>query len=1080
MKSCVSILKLMFVLLLLGAIGAGGYTYYIWNESDELLAEALRNRLHELVPEWNIEFKHVRPDFLGRIRIRDLSLKSADGKTPLLDVDEVILSVDRERLADPMPPLRFITWTKPRLHLVRYSDGRWNFQDLPPPAPMEKNSLPEIHIEHGTVFADFHDDEAGPPARVQIDKCDLRLIPRGARQFIIKAAAKLPISQAVTAEGTWAIDDGTWDMSGQLKNLVLDSALSKLASHVSIDCRKGLARLDSTLARKYADYAKPQVRGPSSVTPQSPLQVGDPIARLGFRAEADVHFRVAQLEPDAPKEYKLSVHLLQGVLTNPPAPFPLSDLRGQIELDNHQIRFREMSAQSGQIHFHVPRGSVLERGDLRPADFDVKISGVPLDDRLPPLLSEAIQKVYRELQPVGEADLVARVEFDGFDRWTHDSDLFIRNGSVVAIKFPYRVDQIQGTLKRRANKVDIALQGRAGLQKVTLNGKILNPGPEAESRFVIETAGIAIDERLRNACPEKVRNVIDNLQAEGDLEGKVILSRAPGPKQPVNVELDARVSDGVVKCRGFPFKIRGISGRFFGSGERWTFEDFTGRHNTAEISVSGDYGRTKTGRLRLMLDFSADGGVFDQDLFDALPETTQTVWHEFNPEGRFHVAGRLYWRPEEAKSFQFAWMSADVMDARFVMNSFRFPISDVSAHAEYKFKDQVIRITKFAGRHDDTTMRFDEGTVTLGDAAEWRVRLERAFVDDLEATPQFRRALPAKLAEVVNVYNPRGKQSISGMIELAGRCGGDYPVTAAWDTETVYNGVTLNAGVELRDVIGKAAFRGQWDGQETSGNGFIKLNSVKIFNKYQLTDVEGPVTLRESRLVLGSEPPDAKDRLVEKDPAKRISAKFIDGLILLDAAVELGDLMKYRLLLNLQDGSLKRYSQLYMSGKNRLSGQMNGNILLRGEGTNIKNLRGVGNLTISRAAIYELPLIVQIFNFLSFKPRDKTAFDTARFLFEIGNGRVRFDAIQLDGDSMKLVGHGNVDFDGKVDLTFASRMGRRTLPIPVFREAVEMTTQGMIGIEVHGTMQDQNYQIRSFPQVDEALRRLFDPRAAQR
>jgi len=198
---------------------------------------------------------------------------------------------------------------------------------------------------------------------------------------------------------------------------------------------------------------------------------------------------------------------------------------------------------------------------------------------------------------------------------------------------------------------------------------------------VIESAGIAIDERLRNACPEKVRGVFDNLQAEGDLEGKVTLSRPAGLNQKVTVDLDVRVSDGVVKCRGFPYRMTGISGRFYGSGENWTFEEFTGRHNTAEIAVSGNYGRTKSGRLRLMLDFSADGAIFEKDLLDALPEAQQMVWREFNPEGQLKVAGRMYWRPEEKKTFQLASLNADVSEARIVMNSFRYPIGDVSAQA---------------------------------------------------------------------------------------------------------------------------------------------------------------------------------------------------------------------------------------------------------------------------------------------------------------------------------------------------------------------------------------------------------------
>ncbi len=1086
MRTIGQTLKWLFVLVIAGGLAAGGYAYYVWTESDEILAQKLRDRLHEIAPDWHVDFKHIRPDFQGRIRIRDFSLKTADGQSPLLDIGEVVLTIDRERLADPHPPVKFVNWTKVRLHAVREADGQWNFQKLTPPK-LDKNALPEFHIEHGTIFLEIRDATAtaSPVAAetVQIDNFHLRLIPRGSRQFLVKASAKFPGSEGISTEGNWQVDDHTWNINGQVKNLILDGALSKLAARVSPDCRSGLARLDTLLMQKFPVGNAPAQAVPGGTRLASSATAsdlaGDPISRLGFRASADIQFRAAQGGTSAEKEYSLSIHLLQGALATPPAPFPLTDLRGQIDIDNQQIRFRELTAQSGQVNFRIPQGRVFEQGDLRPADFDLKITSVPLDDRLPGLLPEFIQKIYRDLQPGGEADLVARLEFDGRDHWSHDCDLFVRNGSASHKLFPYRVDQVQGTLKKRANLIDVSMQGRAGLQKVMMSGKVRNPGPEAETRIIIETAGIPIDERLRNACPEKFRNVIDQLQAEGDLEGKVTLYRPAGIGQIVTIEVDQRVSDGSINCRHFPYALSGVSGRFHGSGETWAFEEFQARHGPAEVLFNGNFGRNNAGRLRLLIDFSMEGAALDRKLQEALPAAAQTVWREFNPDGRLNIAGRAYWRPDVGGGqFQLVRCDAELSDARITLNSFPYPINEVSAQVHFDGEKAVI--TRFAGRHDETVMRFEEGTAEFTSDGVWCVRLERMFVDDLEATPQFRKALPSKLADIVNALNPRGKQSISGMIEFRGKCGNEYPVTAAWDTETVYSGAMLNAGVDLRDVRGKASFRGTWDGMEAVGEGNIKLNSVKVFNKYQLTDIEGPVSLRGSRLILGSEPPDGQMRTVDPNPSRRLSARFIEGLILLDAVVALGEPMRYRVLLTLKEGSLKRYAQLYMTGNNRLSGKMNGTVDLGGIGINPKNLRGKGNLSISKAALYELPMIAQIFSVLSFVPADKAAFNSARFAFEISNGRVGFDRIDLEGDAINLTGKGTVDFDGAVDMSFLSRMGKKTLPIPLVHDLLNATTQGFVGVVVRGTMQDQKYEVRSLPQVDDAFRRLFDARQTRR
>src|SRR5262249_41809143 len=102
--------KWAFLLVLIGSVTAGGYAFYIWNESDELLRQALLDRLHEIAPEWKLTIARARFDFHGRIHAYDISLKDYDGRSPLLDIAEVVLTVDRERLADPETPVQHVRW----------------------------------------------------------------------------------------------------------------------------------------------------------------------------------------------------------------------------------------------------------------------------------------------------------------------------------------------------------------------------------------------------------------------------------------------------------------------------------------------------------------------------------------------------------------------------------------------------------------------------------------------------------------------------------------------------------------------------------------------------------------------------------------------------------------------------------------------------------------------------------------------------------------------------------------------------------------------------------------------------------
>ncbi len=1091
MKTFRKTVKWVFLLLVTGAATAGAYAFYYWNHSDELLRQTMLERLHEFVPDWDVRVPRARFDYQGRIHLYDLSLKGVGGE-PLLDVAEVILVVDREKLMEPHPPMRLARWIRPKLHLARDAQGVWNFQKLPPPM-LPRNVIPEVHLERMTVALVFHDPAAGPAVPTTVENVHVDLIPSGARQWLIKASAKFPDCDAFTAEGNWQIDAGRWDVHGQVTKLAAGPGLSKLAAEFSPEYRAGLANLDARIGRLRAGAGQGPVdlRGGATASSStaaasvgvpsvSPSGAPDPIDLLGLSAEIDAQYRISQWRPGADREYKLTVHILDGELKNPPVPFPLRDVRGEIELDNQQIRVARLEAQSGAARLEIERGQIADRGELRPAEFDLKITGLSLDDRVRSLLKGSIARVYDDLQLSGDADVHLVLKSDGRDHWEHDGEVVVSNCTAAHRKFPYRVEQVEGKITRRGSLVDVAMQGRAGTERISLTGEIRNPGSEADCRLVIRAAGIPIDDQLRSACPPRYQAVIEQLQAHGELAGEVRLERPAGLNQELAIVVDGRLSKGSATPRPFPFPLSDLTGEFHSAGNQWTFEQFQGRHGTAQVELSGDYGADSRGQPELKLDFSLKRATFDRQLFTALPEELQAVWSEFNPEGGFEIDGRISWSPGPGRRLRPGRINARLFDARLMLKSFPFLVTDVAAAIGYD--GEVIKINSFSGRHDETTIQVKEGYARYENDGEWRVRLEKMYVDDLEATPSFRKALPDKLWKIVDALDPRGKQSISGMLEFRGKRGGGFPVTAAWDTTTVYTGATINAGVALRDMHGKAIFSGTWDGEEAIGSGHLDLKSVRVFD-YQLTDIKGPARMNGSRLVLGSPPAAGRRENDAADPSGRLSAGFIDGRLLLDADVRLGEPMRYEVWTTLEKGDLRRFAQLYMPTYKSLDGKMNGSVELKGEGTNPKLLSGGGKLVISPAALYDFPVIVKIFNALSFVDPDKKVFDKALFVFDIGGGVAHFERIDLVGDAMILVGRGTVDFNGTVHLGFASRLGRKQLPIPIVRDLVNEVSKGWVGVNVGGTLKEPKTEVRSFQEIDNALRRLlhvFDPHGPAR
>ena len=158
---------------------------------------------------------------------------------------------------------------------------------------------------------------------------------------------------------------------------------------------------------------------------------------------------------------------------------------------------------------------------------------------------------------------------------------------------------------------------------------------------------------------------------------------------------------------------------------------------------------------------------------------------------------------------------------------------------------------------------------------------------------------------------------------------------------------------------------------------------------------------------------------------------------------------------------------------------MNGWTQLHGAGENPNTITGTGQLKISPAALYELPVMFQMLNALSSfspTPPSSTAFKHAMANFNVSNGAFRFNSIDLVGDALNLRGRGYAKFNGEIDLDFGFKPLRRPNLIKVL---VTETYRGWTGIDVTGTVSTPRVQLR--PRMDDSLLNFlnaFNPAAA--
>ncbi|MGQ0636721.1 MAG: hypothetical protein ACT4QC_19090 [Planctomycetaceae bacterium] len=1057
MSSITRLILGVLLVLLIAAAGVGGYLYHLWYTSDEVLRELVLEKLQEIGPEWDVSIKRARPDLQGRIHIYDVQLREADGRNPLVEIAEVVLTVDG--LAEPDPTLQRVTLVRPQVRLARAADGVWNFQRLPPPK-LQGAAIPEIRCEDVELSFDLAAG-AGGPTHVLLHDGDLHLVPSGKRQFRIQARARWDQADEFSLTGRWNIDAPAWQLDGQLRNLRLDDALLQALAKHSSDLQRGLLDLKARLSGLTKDDA-PDSR--------------DLTVALGLVAAADVQFQVDR-QSAGDWTYQAQVSWLGGEFRPAGWPYPLQGLRGHVTCDPAEIKLTKLAAHSGGTRIAIDEGRLVRsEQQWRPEKFDVAIFELALDDRLFGLLPAEMRRVRAMIQPTGAVDLQLYLSRDERHGWSRAGQMTLRDCSAAHVNFPYRVDRIKGDVVCAEGIIKLELTGRAGSRPVTLRGKIGDRGAESPIVALVDTAGLPIDRKFYNACSDKFREVIDYLALQGEIDGTLLLQREAGPNQPLTWKvLRGRLHDGSVLCREFPYALSDVVAEFNGTGDRWKIPKFTGRHGDAQLDVSdANWRPDETGVARLDFGFQADRVPLDGALFAALPADWRENWEEFNPSGWVNVRdGTLEWRPKTRPELRF---DADLYDSRLHVRSFPYALDEVQA--KLHIGPERVDITSFVARHDETVFRA-EGRATMTDEGEWRLRLTDIHVDDLEATRALRKALPDGIKNVIEVCNPRGKVSLKGEIEFRGRRNDDCPVTAAWKTTTIYTNNTLTAGVDLKKVRGTANFRGEWNGETVEGIGTLDLGSVEILG-YQFADVSGPVTIRGNKMTIGD--PDGDGR---GNQAKRLTARFIGGQVRLDADINLEDPMRYAALLTLEKGDLREYAKLYMPNSRNLAGVTNGWVNLNGKGTDPKQLEGNGRLVISPAALYELPVIVAVFNALSnpLSPPHNTAFDHAEFHFDIDNSIVQFQRIDLVGEALSLVGRGSVNFDGRVGLDFYSRGGRKQLFIPFVRELANMASTGWVGVNVRGTVREPVPEMHPLPQLDQSLKRflgVFDSRGPTR
>lgn len=1132
------ILKRVVIILLLLVLVAGGIGAYYWSKSTELIRQEMIARLQAWAPDATFSVGECTFDWMGRVHLDQFSVTLKDEQAPLIDLPETIVEVNRDALIQRQRvEVETVRLIRPSLELIRNSDGTWNWQKLPPiPQSDDRPSLPSCRLEQAQLRLQISQPDGLSSGTVVLENANLNLTPNGKRSFLIKGRTRIDRIGFLTIEGKLNVDTKTGTLTGKLSGVRVGRELMTFASRFEPRISRTVVQLEEQLREKMTREPDPRSKLPFSIEgialrqPNRPLfqpasasnrpveirnatasgttadapghripveWIGDENSILGVLADLEVDFRIQHVSPETTPDVRMRFTLTGGEITNTALPFPMTNLEGEIEYAGNRIILRDVSARNGPTTVHI-NGSMAKLGEMTAGRIDLSLENLACDERLRSRLSGAFGRVYDLHHPKGFVDLSASLVSDPDGRWMpQDLVVTAKKCSVLHDFFPYPIRDAIGSIRQDGRNLKLNLLGYAGSRPITLTGFVRDPGPEAHVQFTIDVEDLPVDQQFLDACNPRLQRILTTMGLTGLVDAHWTLERKPGPGQKMKPHLNGTLHDATMVYRPFPYRVENLSGELEFDGLDWDFRDLKGTHGEAKLTAEGTY-RKSSGRGDLELTITAENAAIDQSLYLALTPALKDLWEQFSPAGTIEKSVTKV-SLLEGQPAMISLPEIRIKDGRVKAREFPYPLDGIRAEYAYSPPDRGsqlrgaqsgwLTIKSFAGHHDQTRLT-GNGYVEIGAAGDWRFHLSDWNVENLIPDATLLRACGSGLREVFLCFDPNQTIDVTGEMELRGTSNPKHPITAAWYTESELSGGRMLLGIDLDDVHGKIYSKGTWNGQEADVDGWVDFSTLTVYEekRFRLHAVKGPFSMKKGVLAVGSPRVISRPTREVAGKNEQISGRFIGGDLALNAEVNLNHkIPEYRMSLDLEAGQLERFAQLYLRSSEKLRGTINSWVTLSGKGESTKAITGRGQLQISPAELYTLPVIFQVLTQLhTLNPRspDTAAFNYALARFNIRDDRFLFDGIDLVGSQLQLKGRGVATFDGRLGLTFASILQRSMVRrpqvwIPIVTEAAGLFSgvTDLVGVAVEVTGTTDNPQTRIIPgrNIDQALRVLFQP-----
>jgi hypothetical protein len=1012
---------------------------------------------------------------LGGIAISDLRLARKDDpdRAEFLYVPSGIIYHDKEQILDGKLAIRRVELYRPRLRVLRNSDGTWNLGGILGPAELNRR-LPILVIEQGTILLEDHRTAPDAPP-VELHDVNLTLVNDPLPTLAFEASARLEPGL------------GTIHLRGSRQRESEETAVTITAADVPIG--PALVQRLATLFPETAAHAR-QLEGVANLHASLNYRPGTTPALTH-----DVHLQVSK-----------------GKLSHARLPLPLEQLEASVHCVNGAIASLQASACSGPTRVRLTahdldpdRGPYLK--DLV-RDLDLQIDHLDatpeLFERLPPCLDD-LKDIHADYRMEGPANVHFTFQREPSGRWLKHCVVKAEGARACFVKFPYPVDGVTGTIdvvlsSDRDDHIHLDLAGRAGTRPIYLKGDLTGRVPYGVA-LDIWGDNLPLDDKILAALrvvPGGYEELARQFHPQGRADFRAFIRRPQGTHRHSKRFLIA-FHDCSMRYDVFPYPLENVSGVLDIQPDHWSFSHFHGTHKGGEVWGSGrsvpaapgppanvvrqsgypsaapppepPAGLTLPGtaappaadekeRDRLEIEITGRNLLLDGDMADALrpdPDLLHT-WNLFAPAGRVDAVAKVV-RSAGVNQHPDVDLTVYPKGCTIRPDFFRYALDDLRGKVHYA--NRWVEVDRVTARHGTSNLSLESGDIYLKPTGGCWARLTDLRCRPLLPDGDFVRALPETLRQACSTLDLHDPVALKTLLVIDTDPKTPNPVIY-WDGSAHVRNASIRTGLQLTGVTGQVACRGLHDGGRLRGVvGNFLLDDTTVLNQ-PLRHIQGQLRVE----------PDTPQVL--RLPGLR--AQWFGGEIYGPLRVEFSPVLRYETRLTASQVKLEEFGRLNVGGDLPLSGLASASLYLSGQGTDWNELNGNGSIDVPDGKMYNLPLLLDLLKVIGLRAPDRTAFEEMHASFDIHGPRVTVNRLDLFGNAISLRGAGEMNLDGTdINLNFHADWARITQALPPgIKQIPPALSNQLLTIKMHGKLGDIQCTKEPMPVLFDPLKRMWD------